>query len=851
MAELEDQNGFAKLLSSGIKALRQHPDYKTKRKKPETFSTGQSYLDKIADQLGVSANTIKSWMGQMGSKYIPGRIEDAKLFGVIWIILENSEMDIRWFTELLQTTSIPVVKPAIPLWIASCLKKAKKQQKNGLFGAPSDQDIKKVIERLFDDKPDNQKFAMEVKPLGHNLPTRWSNTFIGRRHELEAIRQWMLSPSPMCLITGWAGMGKTTIALEAAYACVGRLHREGITLDKCWPRFRCMIWVSADLKNLSFNDFLNTIAYQLGRAELIDKSINEKQLVVRHALAAYAREEQILLIVDSIDTADSDISQFINDLPQGVKVILTARENLNQNYGEAFRDMNIIQLSGLQKTEALDFLIQEVSRHDKMFHPPDKQKKIKQLLHASSEMHMQLISATAGNPKALSLSIAYIIDNDIPIQRLIKEIEEASYSLLGLFEYLFGRTWIRCHEDTRRLWQVLCFFTRPPDANSWAQAAGLDVRRFHHAVEQMRTYALIQPERVNEQLHYRGHQTVIAYGEQNLSENQEMELASRKRWVQYYINYLDTYLKREQPSAAYWNYLLGRDLEKIKQEWPNIYKALEWAYMEGQSEFLIELVIRVSHFLSRVNLPLRIEYGLKAAKAARQLDEPILEALFQIDTAGWALIEINDLNRGLQQIEAGLQVLEHLDADNPDVCDLKVLGLAFKSRLSLKENQPDKAADILDEAVNIPSSPIIQHRLLLVKGDLCLQRSQYKEAVRWYEEANKISAVYGGEKTIEAYFNLGVAYVECGEAEKAEKAFGHVLYDKTQPNQIELIYYYYGRAQLSAGTGDYAEALRLNKKALAIIDSWEQTISIRNEVEQFNEVLENKLDKSNGDFTKY
>ncbi len=68
MAELENRKQFAQLLAPYVKTLKLHPDYKVRRKK--NGKTGQSYIDKIALQLGVSPNTIKSWIGQMGVNYI-------------------------------------------------------------------------------------------------------------------------------------------------------------------------------------------------------------------------------------------------------------------------------------------------------------------------------------------------------------------------------------------------------------------------------------------------------------------------------------------------------------------------------------------------------------------------------------------------------------------------------------------------------------------------------------------------------------------------------------------------------------------------------------------------------------
>ncbi|WKT03476.1 tetratricopeptide repeat protein [Bacillus velezensis] len=828
MAELENRTQFAELLAPAVKSLKHHPDFKIKRTK--NVKSRQSYIEQIALRIGVSSNTIKSWIGQMGANYIPGRIDDGKLFGMIWIIIEKTDMDPEWLTGLLETTTIPVIKPALPVWTASCLKKAKILRKDGSFGAPSDEDVEKAVKRLFHDRQSHETNALTRKSVTHNLPSRRTGNFIGRGFDMEAIRQWMLSPSPVCLITGWAGMGKTTIALEAAYLCAGD--------SPDWPAFNSIIWISADWKGLSFSDFLNTIAYQLGRTEQIDKSINEKRFVVRNALAAHSNETPVLLIVDSIDTAERDIHEFIIGLPQGVKVLLTARENVKQTYRDGLGELAAIQLSGLEQTDALEFFHQEVHRCLQTCNLPHKREKLEQLLQLSPNLKNEFVSAAAGNPKAMALSIAYMSDDDIPAPQLIQELKQAGYSLLELFEVLFGRTWDRCHEDTRKLWQTLCFFSKPPDEKSLAQAAGLDARRFHYAIEQMRSFALIQPERSEGRIQYAAHQTVVAYGEQHLSENHDFAKEARCRWAHYYMDYAETHIKREQPNSIYWSYLLGRNLELMKKEWPNILKVIEWSSETGQHDILIKLITRISHFLSRINLPLRIEYGRKAADAAHQLGKHTLEAFFRIDTAGWALMEVNDLDGALQQIEDGLKILEQSDTEEQDVHDLKVWGLALQSRLFLKAGSHEKAEVILIDIKDQPISPAIQHRVLLVRGDLSFVKGHNEEAIQLYEAANEISSMYGGEKTIEAYFNLGIAYVKCDLFEKAEEAFEQMLYDKHNANQVVLIYYYYGMALLLFRKGEHTKAMEFNQKAILLIDSWEPAIGIRGEVEQLGKALE-------------
>jgi LuxR family glucitol operon transcriptional activator len=839
VAELEDRKRFAELLYDGISELRQHPYYKTKRKSralPLGNTLSETYIDKIAIQLRVSTNTIKSWMGQMGEKYVPSRIEDSKLFGLLWLIIEKSDMDARWFAELLQTTSIPIIQPPLPIWISSCFKKARISQ-DEKFSSPSDEAIKQVMQRLFAaDMPVSSSSPIDRMAI-HNLPTRWSDVFIGRKHDLQAILQWLNSSLPICLIKGLGGMGKTTISLEVAYACIGDPRGEAASPDFSWPKPKCLIWVSAELKNLTFVDFLDTIAYQLGSAELLDKSLNEKRFVVRQALAAYSEASPVLLIVDSIDTVDREIHEFLVHLPQGVKTLLTAREDQNQIDMFVLREIYSVHLQGLQHSEALEYVSQEVGHQIRIHSKPEKKVKLERFLTEDRDALIKLIDATAGNPKAIALCVAYIADNEIPINQLISEIQEAAFSLGALFDYLFGRACKRCSEDARLLWQVLPYYGKSPTGESWAASAGLDTRRFYIALEQLRGFCLVESERVNGELCYRAHQTVLAYGEHHLPRDKSLETEARLRWSGYYIELLDTYVKRDSPSEDYWNFLLGRNLDIVKQEWPNIHKVLQWVSDHHQSELLIELALRLTHFLSRINLQLRIEYGHKAADAANQLERHDLEALFRIDSIGWALIETGDFKEGARQIELGLSILDQLEPDHATFPNLSVLGRAFLAKSYLKLNDTVKAAAMLDEISSVKCMPVIKHRVMLVQGDYFLHIGELDEAVCYYEKANELSTYYGGEKTIEAYYYLGIAYIRLGEAAKADANLEQILYHKLNPNQIELIYYNYGKAQLCNLQGEREAALQFAQQALALINSWERTFWLRSEVERFYELL--------------
>jgi Predicted N-acetylglucosaminyl transferase len=861
MAEIENQALFAEFLYSGVASLKSHPDYKRRRKRnemqPPSLQFSESYLDKIAAQVGISSSTLKSWIGQTGLKYVPGRVEDGKLFGVLWVVLKHSDMPIDWLVNVLGATSIPVFDNPTPDWVKACLRKAKVLLPNDMFGTPDDSEIDQVVERLFPesgaavtsaDVPSARFAAAGEKRahVQHNLPTRWSNLFVGRKATLDILNKWLHSASPLCLITGWAGMGKSTIALEAAYACLGEARGEAANLAAPWPQISCAIWISADLKGMSYNYFLDTIAYQLGKVELLGRSENDKQFVVRNALANFSKNGTILLVVDNLDTSDRDILFFLANLPHGTKAIMTSRDHEQSLFQNVSRDLFTIPVGGLDQEDALYYLSQEIQYRLAISTEERKRENLRELLQSDKDILLQLVDATNGNPKALSLSIAYIADDVIPVQAFVREVQTVGYSLTSLFEYLFGHTWERCHANVKKLWMALPMFQTPPDERSWAAAAGLSRREFHQAVDQMRAYSLISTERSDEQLYYRAHQTMVLYGEHKLQEDAEFQAEARARWVDYYLDFIESRLGYHNLGHIYWKCLPGSDITPVKKEWPNLYKLLKWCEETGNDQYLTAFMLRLSHFLSRISLPLRIEFGLKAAEAAGRLNLKLTEALFRIDTVGWANYEIGRMEDGLDQIEQGLAIVQdgNWETARPDERqerdDMRSLGIQFKARYYVEIKRLDVAQSLLEQAMAIPSSPVIQQRAWLLKGNLEMLNQNYEQAMISLEEANRVSLTYGGEKSIESFYLLGVAYIHLGQYEKAQEAFESFLYDRSKAHQIELIYYEYGMAQLLAAKKRTLDAINMLVSVLNRIHSWEPGIRIYPEVKMFHDrLLEN------------
>lgn len=73
---------------------------------------------------------------------------------------------------------------------------------------------------------------------------------------------------------------------------------------------------------------------------------------------------------------------------------------------------------------------------------------------------------------------------------------------------------------------------------------------------------------------------------------------------------------------------------------------------------------------------------------------------------------------------------------------------------------------------------------------------------------------------------------------KRKEPFEQMLYDKHNANQVELIYYYYGMAQLLYSKGEKTKAIEAIQSVIRLIDSWEPAIGMRGEVEELAMVLQ-------------
>lgn len=177
---------------------------------------------------------------------------------------------------------------------------------------------------------------IEREPLEDRLPPRESICidFVGRRSELERLREWMSDPaSRRWALAGDGGKGKTALA-----------YQFGLEIKFKSPEpFQAVIWLSAKKKRFvegetisifdpdfdNLDTALNKILFFFGWSEDIGKPIESKKDVVLELL----NEFPSLVIVDDIDSLDSENEDAIEYFSTYVirtrsKVLFTSRRTI-------------------------------------------------------------------------------------------------------------------------------------------------------------------------------------------------------------------------------------------------------------------------------------------------------------------------------------------------------------------------------------------------------------------------------------------------------------------------------------------------------------------------------------------
>lgn len=156
----------------------------------------------------------------------------------------------------------------------------------------------------------------------HNLPVPdFDETgFFGRQEQLRQIKKAIKGPYPVISILGDGGIGKTSIALKAAYDL----------LDDPQVAFDAVVWVTAKSTILSTHEIQRIQGAIEDSLGLFDQAASylagQAASDPEAEILSYLENFKVLLVLDNLETVlDDRLRRFLLELPIGSKVMITSR----------------------------------------------------------------------------------------------------------------------------------------------------------------------------------------------------------------------------------------------------------------------------------------------------------------------------------------------------------------------------------------------------------------------------------------------------------------------------------------------------------------------------------------------
>jgi tetratricopeptide (TPR) repeat protein len=311
--------------------------------------------------------------------------------------------------------------------------------------------------------------------IPNNLPRLQS--FFGREAELKTIRE-ALDPESRtwgALIDGPGGMGKTSLAIRAAYDCPP-------------DQFKRIIFLSVKDREMDddgvrqlgvfilpgFLEMLNELARELGQPDIVKAPEDQRIRLLLDAL----RPAQALLILDNLESltkGDRDqLFTFVKRLPQNCKAILTSRRRIGSG-------SELLILEKLDEAAALKTLA-DLAKHNPL------------LAKISEAERVTLYRQTGGKPLLLRWVAGQLGCGSCRTFTDALGFLRSCPPENDPLEFIFGDLVKEFTEDETKVLCVLTYFSLLAKIENIAEVAGLDKELVEIALRTLANRSLVVPD---------------------------------------------------------------------------------------------------------------------------------------------------------------------------------------------------------------------------------------------------------------------------------------------------------------------------------------------------------------------
>ena len=311
--------------------------------------------------------------------------------------------------------------------------------------------------------------------IPNNLPR--SQAFFGRTEELKQIADALDHDSRTwgALIDGPGGIGKTSLAVRAAYDCPpGQFDR--------------IIFLSVKDRELDddgerqlgtfippgFLEMLNELGRELRKPDIGKSTESERIKLIRNALGP----TKTLLILDNLESLtknDRDqLFTFVKRLPHGCKAILTSRRRIGSS-------ADVLILRDIEEAAALQTLA-ELTKYNPL------------LAKTSESERRTLYSQTAGNPLLLRWTAGQLGRGSCRTIANALEFLRNCPSDNDPLEFVFGDLAREFTDEETQVLVALTYFSLPTKLNHVATVADLSQQTTEYALRTLANRSLVVPD---------------------------------------------------------------------------------------------------------------------------------------------------------------------------------------------------------------------------------------------------------------------------------------------------------------------------------------------------------------------
>lgn len=560
--------------------------------------------------------------------------------------------------------------------------------------------------------------------IAHNLPVRDFSRIVGRDRELAQLLEALTFDCPThCIsIEGIGGMGKTTLALSAAYhylpSTSTTTNLESNSPLNLTPTFEAIIFTSAKQERLtsqgvlprlkperSLRDIFRAIARTLKRPDILLMDFEEQIEQIQDSL----NRQPTLLIVDNLETLEDwrSILAFLYDLPSTVKVVITSRQQFS---------FQAIRLEPLPSTESFSLIEQQAQSKRVVLGPADVQ-----ALH----------HYTSGVPAAIVYAVGQLAAG-YPVQHLPSRLTLA----VGDYAHFYFQSSMSLLQGTLPHYLLMSLALSPGSASPEAIAhiAGSDnLTQSMEGLAQLQQLSLVN--------HQSGRYSILAltreYALAELTTHPNFEQAARNRWINWFLSYVQQHGGKD---GKEW-----QEYPLLDQEWDNLQAVIEWCMASDRYDEMRQLWQQVNSYThtqgyrqNRLNVwNTRLDWADWLIQAAEQRQDWFTALEVMLDQ-GWTLTLLaqpRHLEQAHTLYQKAWELRHHQSLNFQAELAINIAVLRIQERQLPEATQwLQQAQQLLNHAETEIAMPRSQIQIWYYQGEVAYKTAHYNQARSLFQQ---------------------------------------------------------------------------------------------------------------------